>query len=50
MTGGWSENAEWPGTIGDGSGAIPPSIAMWVQFVAAAGILVFLLPARGARR
>ena len=30
---GWSENAEWPGRIGGGTGAILLSIAMAVLFV-----------------
>lgn len=47
---GWSRNAEWPGQVGGGSGAIVLSIATSVLFVAAAGIVVFLLPERSVRR
>jgi len=47
---GWSKNAEWPGTIGGGTGAILVSIGMSVLFVAVAGLLVFLLPQRGIAR
>jgi hypothetical protein len=47
---GWSENAEWPGKIGGGSGAILLSIGMSVSFAVLAGIVVFLFPGRGVRR
>jgi len=47
---GWSQNADWPGRIGGGSGAIVLSIGMSVLFVVLAGIMVFLVPQRGLRR
>ena len=47
---GWSEDADWPGQIGGGSGAILLSIGMSVLFVVLAGALVFLAPQRGLRR
>ena len=46
----WSQDADWPGQIGGGSGAIVPSIGASVLFVFLAGVLVFLLPERGVRR
>ena len=47
---GWSQDADWPGRIGGGSGAILLSIGMSVLFVVLAGLLVFLTPQRGLRR
>jgi len=47
---GWSQDADWPGRIGGGSGAILLSIGTSVLFVVLAGILVFLTPQRGVRR
>jgi len=47
---GWSRDADWPGRIGGGSGAILLSIGMSVLFVVLAGLLIFLTPQRGVRR
>jgi hypothetical protein len=47
---GWSENAEWPGQVGGGTGAILLSIGTAVLFVALAAAGVFLIPQRGLRR
>lgn len=47
---GWSENAEWPGQVGGGTGAIVLSIGMSVCFVVLAAAAVFLIPQRGLRR
>ena len=47
---GWSLNAEWPGQIGGGTGAILMSIGMSVLFVALAAVVVFSVPQRGVRR
>ena len=47
---GWSENADWPGTIGGGSGAVLLSIGVSVLFVALAGLVVFLVPEWRVRR
>jgi hypothetical protein len=46
---GWSENAEWPWTVGGGSGAILLSIGTSVLFVLVASAAVFLVPGRGTR-
>ena len=47
---GWSENADWPGQIGGGTGAILLSIGTSVLFVALAAIAVFYVPQRGLSR
>ena len=47
---GWSQDADWPGRIGGGSGAILLSIGMSVLFVFLAGALVFRTPQRAVRR
>ena len=47
---GWSQDADWPGRIGGGSGAILMSIGTSVLFVFLAGILIYLTPQRGVRR
>ena len=47
---GWSENADWPETIGGGTGAILMSMGMAVLFVALAALVVFFVPQRGVRR
>jgi hypothetical protein len=47
---GWSENANWPETIGGGTGAILMSMGMAVLFVALAALVVFFVPQRGVRR
>ena len=47
---GWSVNAEWPGQIGGGTGAILMSIGMSVLCVALGAVVVFLVPQRGVRR
>lgn len=47
---GWSENADWPGRIGGGVGAVLLSIGLSVLSVLIAGTIVFLLPQRRARR
>jgi hypothetical protein len=47
---GWSVNADWPGQIGGGTGAILLSMGMSVLFVALAAVVVFLVPQRGVRR
>jgi len=47
---GWSESAEWPQTIGGGTGAILTSMGMSVLFVALAALVVFFVPQRGVRR
>jgi len=47
---GWSQDADWPGQIGGGSGAILLSIGASVLFVFLAGALVFLTPQRAVRR
>ena len=44
---GWSENAEWPGRVGGGTGAILLSIGTSVLFVALAAVAVFYIPQRG---
>lgn len=41
---GWSENADWPGNIGGGTGAILLAIAMAVLFVWLAGLVIYILP------
>jgi hypothetical protein len=46
---GWSENADWPWTIGGGSGAILLSIGVSVLFVLLGAVLVSLTPQRGVR-
>ena len=47
---GWSENADWPGTVGGGTGAILLSIGMSVLCVFLAAVVIFLVPQRGVRR
>lgn len=47
---GWSMNAEWPGQIGGGTGAILMSIGTSVLFLALAAAVVFLAPQRGVSR
>jgi hypothetical protein len=47
---GWSTNAEWPGQVGGGTGAILLSIGTSVLFVALAAIAVFYVPQRGQSR
>ena len=47
---GWSENAEWPGQVGGGTGAILLSIGTSVLFVALAAVAVFWVPQRGLPR
>ena len=47
---GWSTNAEWPGQVGGGTGAILMSIGTSVLFVALAAIAVFSVPQRGLSR
>ena len=47
---GWSENAEWPGQVGGGTGAILLSIGTSVLFVALAAVAVFYIPQRGLPR
>ena len=47
---GWSVDAEWPGQIGGGTGAILMSIGVSVLAVALAAAVVFLAPQRGVRR
>jgi hypothetical protein len=47
---GWSKNADWPATIGGGTGAILLSIGMAVLFVWLAGLAIFLVPELRARR
>ena len=42
---GWSENADWPGNIGGGTGAILLSIGLAVVFVCVAALLIIWLPA-----
>jgi hypothetical protein len=39
---GWSERADWPWTVGGGTGAILLSIGTSVLFVILAGMLLFL--------
>ena len=46
---GWSQNADWPRTIGGGTGAILLSIGVSVLFVLLAASLVFFTPQRGLR-
>ncbi len=41
---GWSENADWPGSIGGGTGAILLAIGMAVLFVWLAGLAIYILP------
>ena len=47
---GWSTNAEWPGQVGGGTGAILMSIGTSVLCVALAAIAVFYVPQRGLSR
>lgn len=47
---GWSVNAEWPATVGGGTGAILMSIGMSVLFVALSALAITFIPQRGVRR
>ena len=47
---GWSENAEWPQSIGGGTGAILLSMGGAVLFVGLASLAVFFVPQRSVRR
>lgn len=47
---GWSENADWPATIGGGTGAILLSIGLSVLAVLATGVFLFLRPVVTNRR
>jgi hypothetical protein len=47
---GWSEDAEWPGQIGGGTGAVLLSIGLSVLSVIVARRIVFRAPARRVHR
>ena len=47
---GWSENADWPGSIGGGTGAILLSICLAVVFAWMAGLAIYIIPEMRAKR
>lgn len=47
---GWSKNAEWPWSVGGGTGAMALAFGMAVLFIAAAAALVISIQGRGVRQ